>query len=284
MCEAVFTLGTAAFFLDDARYGQRAARIINVWFLNPKTRMNPNLDHAQAIRGIDTGRGEGVLDGRLLIRAIQGMEFLSQAGAWDPKEQAGVRRWFEEYLRWLTVSKNALEEKGSGNNHASWFVAQTAAVASFVENKREEDAMFEYYRDHIFPRQIRPDGSAPREETRTRSLSYSAFNAEALAMTCRIAQIAGTDLWNLRAKNGVSLATVIDYLSPYLTDPKKWGKEQITDFQNEGLYFLAFAGIGLKRPEYLALYQKLERPEGAWLAFVDLIVGRFEASGHQTRH
>jgi hypothetical protein len=50
------------------------------------------------------------------------------------------------------------------------------------------------------------------------------------------------------------------------------------------LYFLAFAGIGLKRPEYLALYQKLERPEGAWLAFVDLIVGRFEASGHQTRH
>jgi hypothetical protein len=284
MCDAVFTLGAAAFFLDEPRYAQRAVRIINVWFVNPKTRMNPNLEYAQAIRNVNNGRGAGVLDGRGFIRAIQGMEFLAQAGEWDPKDQAAVRKWFEEYLRWLTTSKNALDEKTSGNNHASWWTAQTAAVASFVENQHEEEAAFDYYRDHILGRQIRADGGAPREESRTRSLSYSAFNAEALTMTCRIAQAAGTDLWSVRTKNGASLATVIDYLAPYLNDPKKWNKEQVSEFQNEGLYFLAFAGIGLKKPEYLAMYHKLERPDSAWLAFVDLIVGRWEASAHQTRH
>lgn len=284
MCDAVFTLGAAAFFLDDAQYGKRAARIINVWFVNPKTRMNPGLDHAQAVRGLDSGRAEGVLDGRIFIRAIQGMEFLAQAGAWDPKEQAAVRRWFEDYLRWLTQSKNAIDEKNSGNNHASWWTAQAAAVASFVENKREENMAFEYYSDHIFPRQIRADGAAPGEEARTRSLSYSAFNAEALTMTCRIAQAAGVDLWSVRTKNGATLATVINYLAPYLSEPRKWTKEQISELQNEGLYFLAFAGMGMKKPEYLAMYHKLERPEGAWLAFVDLIVGRWEAAAHQTRH
>jgi hypothetical protein len=284
MCDAVFTLGTAAFLLDDARYGQRAARMINTWFVNPKTRMNPNLDHAQSIRGLDNGRGAGILDGRGFIRAIQGMEFLSQAGAWDPKEQVAVRHWFEEYLRWLTQSRNGLDERNSGNNHASWWTAQVAAVASFVENKHEQDLVFQFYRDHILPRQIRADGSAPREESRTRSLSYSAFNAEALTMTCRIGQVAGVDLWSTTAKNGPTLATVINYLLPYFSEPKKWSKEQISEFQNDGLYFLAFAGIGMKKPEYLALYHKLERPEGAWLAFVDLVVGRFEAAGHQTRH
>jgi hypothetical protein len=40
----------------------------------------------------------------------------------------------------------------------------------------------------------------------------------------------------------------------------------------------------MKKPEYIALYRKLERPESAWLGLTDLIVGRYEAAGHQTRH
>src|ERR1019366_23415 len=76
MSDAVFTLGTAAYLLDDPRYAQRATRDINTWFINPKTRMNPHLDYSQAIRNFNTGRGAGIVDGRVFIRAIQGMEFL----------------------------------------------------------------------------------------------------------------------------------------------------------------------------------------------------------------
>ena len=284
MCDAVFTLGTAAFLLDDARYGQRAARAINIWFINPKTRMNPNLEYAQAVPGLNTGRGTGIIDGRVFIRAIQGMEFLAQTGAWEPKDQAAVRKWFEEYLLWLTQSKNGIDEKKSRNNHASWWTAQVAAIATFVEDGRAEQMAFSYYRDRIFPRQISRNGSAPQEESRTRSLSYSAFNLEAFTMVCRIAQVQGVDLWSVHGPKGATIGTVIDYLEPYLTDPKKWAKEQIADFQNDSLYFLAFAGMGLKRPEYVALFRKLERPEGAWLGLVDLMVGRWEAAAHQTRH
>jgi hypothetical protein len=284
MCDTVFALGTAAFFLDDARYAQRAARVINIWFVNPNTRMNPNLDYSQAIPGMKSGRGAGVIDGRVFIRAIQGMEFMGQAGGWDAREQAAVRKWFEEYLHWLTTSKHGIEERRSGNNHGSWWTAQVAAVANFVANKKSEQTAFNYYRDRIFPRQIRADGSAPREEARARSLTYSAFNLEAYTTICRIAQAQGVDLWSARARNGATLATVIDYLEPYLSDPRKWAKEQIADFPNDGLDFLAFAGMGLKRPEYVALFRKLERPEGAWMSLVDLIVGRWEAASHQTRH
>jgi hypothetical protein len=42
--------------------------------------------------------------------------------------------------------------------------------------------------------------------------------------------------------------------------------------------------MGLKKPGYLTLFHKLEQPEGAWLSVIDLMVGRYEASGHQTRH
>ena len=284
MSDTVFTLGAAAFLLDDTRYAQRAARDINAWFVNPKTRMNPNLEFAQVVRGSEAARGEGILDGRVLIHAIEGMEFLAHTGAWDPKEQAAVHKWFEEYLDWLAHSKKGQYEKKSGNNHASWWTAQIAAVASFVQNKADMTLAFNYYRDRILPAQIRSDGSAPREEARTRSLSYSAFNLEAYATTCRIAEVNGENLWNVEGRKGVTIATVIEYLRPYLQDPKNWNKEQIIEFQNNGLYSLAFAGMGLKNPQYVALYRKLEHPEGAFLSVVDLIVGRWEAGAHQTRH
>jgi hypothetical protein len=284
VADAVFTLGAAAYLLDDPRYAQRAARDVRTWFIDPRTRMNPNLDFAQAIRGVNQGRGAGILDGRVFIRALQGMDFLAQTGSWDAKDQAAARHWFEDYLHWLTHSNNAEDEKSSGNNHASWWTAQVAAVSGYVENKTEQQMAFNYYREHIFPRPIRRNGSAPGEEARTRSLSYSAFNLEAYSMICRMAQVRGTDLWNVRAKSGATIATVIDYLEPYFSDPKKWAKEQISDFPNDGLYVLAFAGMGLKNPTYLALYRKLERPDSAWLSVVDLILGRWENAAHQTRH
>jgi hypothetical protein len=284
MADAVFSLGTGAYLLDEPRYAQRAARLVRIWFLDPKTRMNPSLDNAQAIRNLNSGRSSGILDGRVFIRAIQGMEFLAQTGNWDAKEQAATKKWFQEYLHWLLTSQASETEKQSGNNHATWWTAQTAAVASFVGDDATQKSVFTYYREHLFPHQIRPDGSAPREEQRTRSLSYSVFNMEALTVTCRIAQIHGTDLWSVTSKGGATIATVIDYLVPYLSEPKKWPKEQIGEFSNDGIYALAFAGMALKRPDYITLYRKLERPDTAWLSLVDLLVARHEASGHQTRH
>jgi hypothetical protein len=284
MSEAIFVLGTAAYLLDDEKYAKRAARVAHTWFIDPKTRMNPSLDYAQAIRNMNSGRGAGVLDGRALIRAIQGLEFLSQTGLWDPKEQAAVHKWFQDYLRWLTTSDAALDEKNSGNNHASWWVAQVAAVATFVGDEAAQKLAWTWYRDQIIGKQIQANGSAPREEARTKSLSYSAFNVEAMATVARIAQVNDVDLWSVKAKNGATIATVIDYLMPYLSDPKKWGKEQIAEFSNDGLYYLAFAGMGMKRPDYLALYRKLEHGDSAWLGLVDLLASRWENAGHQTRH
>jgi hypothetical protein len=284
MCDAVFTLGTAAYLLDDPRYGKRAALVIRNWFINPQTRMNPEFEYAQAIRGSGNGRSAGILDGRAFIQAIQGMEFLANTEAWDPRDQKAVREWFTEYLRWLTHGKFGNEEKRSGNNHASWWTAQAAAVATFAEDNATAQMAFAFYRDSIFPLQVRKDGSAPREEARTQSLYYSSFNAEAFSMVCRIAQVRGIDLWTAHTKDGATLSAVIDYLMPYLKEPNKWRKEQTAAYQSDGAFLLAFAGMGLKKPEYVELFQTLELPSGAWPSLLDLIVGRWEAAGHQTRH
>lgn len=282
MSDTVFAIGTATYLFDDGRYAQRAAHVVNTWFINPRTRMNPNLDHAQTIRNSDTERPVGIIEGRALIRAIQGMEFLAAAGDWDPKDQAAVRKWFEDYLHWLMHSPNGLEAKRSGDDNASWWAAQVAAAATFVGDDAAARTAFDFYRMRLFPRQIRADGSAPREEAHA-SAWYSVFNLEAFTMICRIAEVQGVDLWGVQGKKGSTLATVIDYLKPHLADPRQWSREQANDLETDALYFLAFAGMGLKKPEYIALYERLEHPGKAWLSVVDLLVGRWEASGHETR-
>src|SRR5690606_15212758 len=40
----------------EARFADAAMRHLHAWFVAPATRMNPNLDHAQAIIGVNTGR------------------------------------------------------------------------------------------------------------------------------------------------------------------------------------------------------------------------------------
>ena len=285
MSDAVLALGVASFLLDNPVYGKRAAVLIHTWFLNPKTRMNPDLDYAQSVPGVNNGRGTGVVDGRALVRAIQGMEFLEETSNWDPKEQTAVHKWFEEYINWLLTSKNAEDEKNSGNNHASWWAAQVAAAGSYVGDSKAQQRAFTFYKDHLLPRQILPNGSAPREEVRARSLRLSSLNLDAFSTVCRIAQVRGGDnLWSVRTKSGASIGAALDYLSPYLVDPKKWSKEQAGDIPYDSLSFLAFAGMGMGNPDYIADFRKLEHPDSAWISLIDLLVGRYEAAAHQTRH
>src|SRR5579872_2076568 len=42
MCTAVLALGMGAYLIGDSRCGGHAAAVLTTWFLDPKTRMNPN--------------------------------------------------------------------------------------------------------------------------------------------------------------------------------------------------------------------------------------------------
>jgi hypothetical protein len=281
MCSAVFTLGTAAYLFDDAHYAARAAHIVQTWFVAPKTRMDPDMDHAGTIPGSAQGAAPasgGVSEGRPLIRAIQGMEFLAKSGAWDPKDEAAARKWFEEYLHWL-MSPGATPADRRRDN-PTWRTALEAAAASFLEDAATERRVFDSYRGRAFPRPARPAGASPVSPPP----EALAGSLEARATICRIAQVNGVDLWSVPARSGGRISTSIDGLAASLADGKLWSKEQLATFDGDGAYLLAFAGMGLNKPAYVAEYRKLERPDNAWLSLVDLLVGRWEAAAHQTRH
>ncbi len=266
MSEAVLALAIGAYFFDKAPCVPHAAAILSTWFLDPKTRMNPNLEYGQAIRGVTTGRGIGLIDTNSLIHAVQGIVLIEAAGGFDAGLLTGLRQWFSQFLEWMTTSRKGLDEKKSGNNHATWWAAKVAAFAAFAGNSSALRLAWNDYRDYLVPTEIRPNGSCPREEARTNSLGYSGFNLDAFATICRLAQVAGVDLWHSRVE------TAFDYLIPYVLHPSTWPRQQISPFNPSSIVFPGLAGIGLPSPKLLTAYNQLPRAKTPWVQFVDLLI------------
>jgi hypothetical protein len=222
----VRTLALAYFFTRDERYAARAAAQIRTWFLDPATRMNPNLRFSQLVKGNPAERGSGIIDTRWFIEVVDGIGMLAGSPNWTDADQRATQQWFASYLDWLLTSPNGKHEHDAKNNHGSWFAAQTAAFSSFVGDTARVREITSAAKDRIGS-QIRPDGSQPLEMERTRSLHYSAFNVEALSRLAEMGRQVGVDLWHYEAPSGGSLTKAIRLLAGYVGSPEKWPGEQI---------------------------------------------------------
>ncbi len=267
MASAVLALGMGAWLFDSERYAGRAAKLVSVWFVDPATRMNPNLDYGQAVKGHNDGRGAGIIDTVSLIYAAQGMALLERSGKWNATDAAGARKWFTAYVEWLNTSKNGRDEQKAQNNHGTWWTSQVAAFAAFTHNSSMQRMMWERFHNQLVPVEIQPDGSCPREEARTNSLSYSTMNLDGFTVLCRLAEQDGQNLWK-----GTTLEKSFFYLKPYVLDPSKWKKQQISPYSANGTVFLGLAGMGLKSKELLDAYKSLPRSDSAQTLFFDLLI------------
>lgn len=274
LCESVLSLAMGASLLNRADCLQHAAKMLSVWFIDPATRMNPNLEFGQAVRGITPGRSTGIIDTIPLIHAAQGIVLLEATGKFDAQLSRGLRQWYVRYLDWLTTSPKGLDEAKSGNNHATWWTAQVAAYASFTGNRPARAAAWKHYREYLVPTEIQPDGSCPREENRRQSLSYSSMNLDAFSVICWLAGLDGVDLWHFRTADGKSVIQSFHYLSPYVLNPNLWKKQQISPYRANGYFFTGLAGAALNDRELLAAYDKVPRSPSPWVQWLDLVINQ----------
>src|SRR5258708_12429784 len=119
-----------AYLVVQRAFGENEAVVLSKWFLEPKTRMKPNLEYGQAVHGINTGRGTGLIDTVSMIHAAQGIWLLEQAGMLDRVLGEGVRKWYAAFLQWMTTSKKGLADNKSANNHAPSSTAHAPPYAT----------------------------------------------------------------------------------------------------------------------------------------------------------
>ena len=173
MSEGVETLAQAYFFTGNAAYAERAAKILRVWFLDQATRMNPNLEFAQAIPGENTGRGSGILEGWHVAQAADAAQLLASSTAWTEPDKMEFKAWLEKYFNWLLTSKHGRAESSSKNNHGTWYDVQAVELALVLGHNDVARQIAEAAKQKRMAVQIAPDGKQPLELERTAALTVA---------------------------------------------------------------------------------------------------------------
>ena len=89
---------TSAYLLTkDKKYADAVMQHVRAWFEDKETFMRPNLQYAQAIKGVATGRGIGIIDTVHLMEVAQSLRKLEEANAISGEDINGSKKWFTDY-------------------------------------------------------------------------------------------------------------------------------------------------------------------------------------------
>ena len=230
----VETLALGYYFTRDEKYAEHAAKVLRTWFLNPATKMTPHFRFAQAIPGVNDGRGTGLIEARGLADAADAAILLAGSKHWSAADQQALLAWGEVYFEWLLGSKNGQDERAAKNNHGTWYDVQAVKWALVLGRKDKAKELCVDAGPGRIGVQVEPDGKQPLELVRTATFSYSCFNLRALSTLAGLGEHAGVDLWKYRSADGRSLVVALDFLVPYLgKNPKPWTMQQIHESNDD---------------------------------------------------
>jgi hypothetical protein len=214
---------TAAYDLTrEERYAAAAVQQLKVWFVNPATRLNPNLQYAQSIQGVCTGRGTGLIDTVHLAEVALGLRALHGARSLDAATEAAAHTWFRDYLHWLQTHPYGLEERKADNNHGTCWLLQATAFALLLDDQVTLADCRRRFKEIILPRQMALNGSFPRELARTKAYGYSIFNLDIMTSLAVLLSTPDEDLMKFKLADGRTMVRGVEFLAPFLADKAKW--------------------------------------------------------------
>jgi hypothetical protein len=257
MLDATGKLAIAYYFTGNQTYADKAASQLRAWFVDPSTRMNPNLNYAQMIKG-RANDGTGLIDLRYVPSILDYEQLVVPSGALSASDGATVKKWFNDYRDWLLSSDPGKRQADEPNNHGTWYDAQVIAISSYV-NDTATATKYVNKAKKLIDSQIAADGSQPLELERTNSWDYSILNLEALLEVSRAAQTVNIDLLHYTNSHGVTIKSAVTFLTPYITTNKEWPYQQISGFKKDKIANvlpiaqLAYGDLGVSREQVNAL-------------------------------
>ena len=258
-------LSLAFYFTGDEKYAEKAGSLLRYWFFNEATKMNPNLEYAQAIPGVNTGRGIGIIETRSLTGIVDAVGLLNGSKAWTEKDRKALQQWYAAYLNWMLTSKNGNDEHAAKNNHGTWFYVQAIDFALFTDNKEKAKKLVAETKPRM-DSQLTKEGKMPLELERTNALGYSTMNLRGWFDLARVAENAGTDLWHYKNTSDASLKTALDWLTPYALGEKKWDYQQISKYNRNDIYPLLLQAIDKFNDQRYASYiTGLNKEKSEWM-------------------
>jgi alginate lyase len=231
------------YLTGEEKYALKAATLLRHWFIEDSTKMNPDLNYAQAIPGVNDGRGTGIIESISLTGIADAAGLLEGSASWTMSDAGVLKKWYAQYLDWMLTSRNGKDEHAAKNNHGTWYLEQVTDFALYTGDTATARRMAQESKIKM-DGQIEADGKMPLELARTNGLGYSTYNLSAWFNLATLADRTGVDLWHYQNKNGAGIRAALDWLRPFAMGEKKWEYQQISGFNKSDFYPLLFKAAG----------------------------------------
>lgn len=262
MATAVTTLSLAYFYSGNEDYAKKAVEFLKVWFLNKDTKMNPHLEYAQFVPGVNNNKGRsfGLIDTYSFVDMLNGVKLLESSPVYTDTDKKALQDWFKTFSEWWQTSEQGIKENNSKNNHGLAYDVQLVIYSLFSGDNETAMTVINKFPDTRLYPQIEPDGKQPLELRRTLAFYYSEYNIRHIIDMFAIAKNLGIELYNVESEDGRSFYKAVDFLTPYLgKDVSDWPYKQISGWDDalqnfcEDLYRIV--SIDPTKTNYFNLYK-----------------------------
>lgn len=154
----VAALSAAYRLTGETKYAKKAVQFLKEFFLDEETKMNPRLLYAQAIPGVCSGRGIGIIDTLHLMDIVMAIKVLHASESMSLEIYEGLKDWFRDYLEWMTTHPYGIEERDTDNNHSVCWHLQTCVFAELTDNIEVKEFCRQQFKHVLIPDQMGLDG------------------------------------------------------------------------------------------------------------------------------
>ena len=224
---AINTLSRAYSYSENSAYAEKAVQLLDTWFINPETKMNPNMNFGQAVPGLFSGRQFGIFEMGRIGGVINSVKRLKTGNALPRDLEIGFKIWLTDYLHWLETSELGIKEIQGPNNHGTRCDLQRIGILTYLGRINDIKKILKEVPYRRIGSQIEPDGRMLHELRRTKSWNYTTMNLRALTQLARLGKEYGVDLWNYETPDGRSIKKAYLYVASYLDSDKTWEYQQL---------------------------------------------------------
>jgi hypothetical protein len=253
MSETVEILAYAFYFTGDEKYAQRAAELLRTWFIDKKTRMNPNAEYGKVIPGKTKGGYPVAGFGYCFRRIYDSAGILDGSEHWTKKDRRQFRTWTKKFIKWALNSPYGEKERTANGNHTTFYHMIMTLQYLYVGDRTAASESLEGYKKRMRI-QFTPDGKQPFEMKRVNNYDYSRCN---LQIALDLAQLGDhfqrIDLWSYLNRRKGSIRKSIEFMVPYLSGKKQWDHFKRGSFKVPPVLrwqLLRRAAVGFREPAF----------------------------------
>ena len=244
---------TAAYLVTGKKlYAEKAVEHVKAWFVDPQTRMEPNLNHAQAIPNRTTGRAVGIIEGLPLVEIIQSYQYLGDF--LNENDKNDINKWLRDYEKFLEFGDYCEQLMRRKDNYSTAWLLQVSMIAKHLDDDEMMGKAENYFQQHTMSFALN-DHSLYFDENSNRKLEYNIFSmADMMAIECEILSDRGSNAWENNYYNGTKAVDLINYLYSGILN-----NELKTMGNYDGRFLsLLFAGKAYDNSHYLELWRDLQ--------------------------